>query len=98
MERRLPIIVVVRLAYSWGVSSDEEERTYTDNISPSGARIFSKRLWRRGDMIWVAPLHEEPVCANVIYCNRLPDERYCFGVKFEDGAVEWSIIQRYARP
>ena len=97
MERRLPIIVVVRLVYCWGVGSDAEERTYTDNISPTGARIFSKCLWRPGDMIWVAPVHEEPVCANVIYSQRLLDDRYSLGVRFEDGFVTWSIIQRYAR-
>jgi len=97
MERRLPIIVVVRLASCWGAGSDEEERTYTDNISPTRARIFSKRPWRLGNMIWVAPVHEEPVCANVIYSQRLLDDRYSLGVKFEDGPVTCSIIQRYAR-
>lgn len=98
MEARLPIIVVVRVAYCSGATSNEEEMTHSDNISPSGARIYSQRPCRAGDMIWVAPLHEEPVCANVIYCHSLPDDRYRFGVKFEDGPVEWPILQRYARP
>ena len=43
MERRLPIIVVVRLANCVPASVDGEEKTYTDNVSPRGARIFSKR-------------------------------------------------------
>lgn len=97
MERRLPIILVVRLAHVVAAEIDEEERTYTGNISPCGARVFSKRPWQPGVLIRIAPINEESVFGRVVYCQRLPDDRYCFGVKFEGGPVTWSIIQRYAR-
>jgi hypothetical protein len=49
MEKRLPIVVVVCLAQSKRVGVDGEERTYTDNISAHGARVYSVRLWQLGD-------------------------------------------------
>jgi len=49
MERRLPIIVVVHLTECPPAGTDGEEKTYTDNISSRGARIFSKHGWQPGD-------------------------------------------------
>jgi PilZ domain-containing protein len=96
MERRLPIMVVVRLTPCPPAGTDGEERTYTDNISRCGARIFSKHAWQPGDAVRVTPLNEDSVCGRVIYCHRLPDNRYGVGVKFQGSPVTWSIIQRYS--
>jgi hypothetical protein len=95
-ERRLPIIVVVRLAHceSAGIYG-EEERTYTDNISTRGARVFSKNLWHLGDVVRVTPLDGDSTCGKVIYCLRLPDDRYSIGVKFHSNYVKWAAVQRY---
>ena len=95
-ERRLPIIVVVRLAHceSAGIHG-EEERTYTDNISTRGARVFSKNLWQLGDAVRVTPLDGDSTCGKVVYCQRLPDDRYSIGVKFHGNYVKWSAVQRY---
>ena len=41
MERRLPVIVVVNLAYLERTDTDETEWTFTDNISGRGARVRS---------------------------------------------------------
>ncbi len=95
MERRLPIIVVVRLAKPESAGTDGQERTFTDNISPHGARIFSKLAWQSGDVVRVTPLNEEAACAKVVYCERLPDDRYSIGVKFQDRPIIWSTLQRY---
>ncbi len=97
MEARLPIIVVVRLTHCPAVGTDGEEKTYTDNISSRGARVFSKHAWRPGDDLRLTPLNENSVRAKVIYCHRLPDNRYGVGVKFQGRPVTWSIIQRYGR-
>jgi hypothetical protein len=96
MERRLPIIVVVRLAHCEPSSTDGEERTFTDNISPLGARIFSKRAWQLGESVRVTTLNQEAACAKVVYCQRLPDDRYAIGVKFQAHPVTWATLQRYA--
>jgi len=95
MERRLPIIVVVRLAHCAPAGADGQEKTFTDNISPRGARIFSKHAWQPGDALRVTPLNGYPACGKVVYCQRLPDDRYSIGVNFEDHPVTWSIIRRY---
>ena len=94
LERRLPIIVVVRLANSELAGSDGLEWTYTDNVSGHGARVFSKRLWRPGEEITITPFNEQTTQANVVYCQRLADGRCFIGVNFKDH-VAWSIVRRY---
>ena len=98
MEKRLPIIVGVRLANRVATETDGEERTYTDNISPGGARVFSQRSWQPGDVIRITALNEKPVWSRVIYCQRLGDDRFGLGVKFGSPPVMWSVLQRYGRP
>lgn len=94
-ERRLPIIVVVRLAAVERGGGDGEEKSYTDNISPHGARLFSNQFWRSGEEIRVIPNNEEALSGTVIYCHKLEDNRYGVGVKFQANTVAWSIIRRF---
>ena len=95
-ERRLPIIVVVRLAHCDPADMrGEEERTYTDNISTRGARVFSKSLWQLGAAVRVTPLEGDSACGKVVYCQRLPDDRYSIGVKFHGNYVKWAAMRRY---
>jgi hypothetical protein len=94
MERRLPIVVVVRLAREC-TAANGEERTYTDNISSRGARVYSIRPWQLGDTVQVTPRNEDPACGNVAYCQTLEDGRFVIGVKFQDPPVAWSAIGRY---
>lgn len=98
MERRLPVIVVVRLAYCEPVAIDGEERTFTDNISPHGARIFSKHAWQPGEVVRVIPLSQDAACGKVVYCERLPDDRYSIGVEFQDRPVAWSTLRSHDGP
>ena len=95
MERRLPIIVVLRLAPAQRAATDGEEKTYTDNISPHGARIFSKYAWQPDDVVRITPLNRDVACGKVVYCQRLPDSRYSIGVKFLDRPITWSTLQEY---
>ena len=69
--------------------------TYTDNISAHGARVFSKHPWQPGDEVMVTPVNDETTCGNVVYCQRLQDDRYGIGVKFRDRLVTWSAMRRY---
>ena len=94
-ERRLPIIVVVRLAQIEPADSDREERTYTDNISAQGARVFSRYSWQAGDKVVVTPVREETVSGKVVYCQTLSDGRYGIGVKFQGDPVKWAAIRRF---
>jgi hypothetical protein len=95
LERRLPIVVVVRLAQAERAGTEGEERTYTDNISSRGARVYSIRPWQPGDPVQVTPRNEGPALGKVVYCQMLPDNRYVIGVKFPDRQVTWSAVSRY---
>jgi PilZ domain len=95
MERRLPIIVVVRLAQAECASTNGEERTFTDNISSRGARVYSARRWQLGDAVQVTPRNEDRACGKVVYCETLEDGRFVIGVKFQDRPVTWSAMRRY---
>jgi hypothetical protein len=82
-ERRLPVIVVVRLAGPGQVSGESHERTYTDNISLHGVRVLSTRPWQPGQHAEIIPENEEfPMRGEVVYCKRLDNDRFCVGVKF----------------
>jgi hypothetical protein len=95
MERRLPIIVVVRVAQAENASANGEERTYTDNISPHGARLFSTRSWQPGEAVRIAPRDEAPAFGSVVYCQALADGRFIIGVNFRDRPITWSAMHRY---
>jgi len=95
LEKRLPIIIVVRLALTERAGTEKEERTYTDNISSLGARVYSIRSWQPGDAVQITPRNEGPALGKVVYCQMLPDDRYVIGVKFQDRQVAWSAVRRY---
>ncbi len=94
MERRLPIIVAIRLAPAQSVDNDGEEKTYTDNISVHGARIFSKQAWQPDDVVRITPLNRDAACGKVVYCQRMPDNRYSIGVKLQGLPVAWSTLHK----
>jgi len=95
IERRLPIIVVVRLAPVERAGAVAEEKTCTDNISAHGARLFSKHRWQPGDCITVTATNEEKASGKVVYCQWLADDRFSVGVTFQNDPVGWSVIRRY---
>jgi PilZ domain len=96
MEKRLPIIIVVRLSRVPHLSDNEDEKTYTDNVSPHGARVFSRRFWQRGEQAQVTPLKEEsPMRGEVVYCQRIDNDRFYVGLRFPECPVTWSALCRY---
>jgi hypothetical protein len=93
-ERRLPIIIVVRLSRVRDSHASEEE-TYTDNVSLHGARVVSGCSWRLGEQAHVARLRQEPpMRGEVVYCQSLDNNRFCIGFRFEE-PVTWSALSRY---
>lgn len=94
-EKRLPLMVAIRLEPLLGLGNDAQEKTYTDNISPRGARVISRHLWQTGEIAKIASLHEGSICGQVVYCEKLPDDRYAVGVHVLDRPIPWSIVQRF---
>jgi hypothetical protein len=95
VERRLPIIVVVNLAYLERADANETEWTFTDNISARGARVFSRRNWQPGEEITLTPFNEETAHGSIVYCEKIADRRYWIGVKLREHPTTWKIIGRY---
>jgi PilZ domain-containing protein len=95
-EKRLPIIMVVRLSRVRYLPTNEDERTYTDNVSAHGARVYSRCIWQHGEQAQVTPWEEEsPMRGEVVYCQRIDNDRFCVGLKFQERPVTWSALRRY---
>ena len=94
-ERRLPIIVVVRLT-PLEHTAEEDERTYTDNLSAHGLRVHSRRSWNPGEQVEIIPVKEEtPVRAEVVYCQQVDNRGFFVGFKFPESRLTWSIWRRF---
>jgi len=94
MERRLPIIVAVRLSRVQDLPPIEEV-TYTDNVSVYGVRVISSYSWRPGELAQIAPLQKEPsMQGEVVYCQSLGNKGFCVGFRFQE-RVMWSALSRY---
>jgi hypothetical protein len=88
IEKRLPTLIFVYLASK--KDRRARERTLTENVSPHGVRVISKRSWRPGEETLITPsTWEPPQVGRVIYCSPGAGSRYYLGVEFPDLAVKW---------
>lgn len=95
-EKRLPVIVVVRLSALMAQTGEVEEKTYTDNLSSQGVRVCSTHRWQPGDLIEVAPVDQEPpMQGEVVYCEKFGKARFFVGLKFHSGRANWRVLQRF---
>ena len=95
-EKRLPIMVVVRLSALLAPTGEVQEKTYTDNLSSQGVRVCSTHRWQPGDLIEVAPVDQgPPMQGEVVYCEKFDKARFFVGLKFHSGRAPWRILQRY---
>jgi hypothetical protein len=91
MEKRLPAVIPVYL----GSLEDPcaPERTLTENVSPHGARVISKRSWQPGEEPHVTPATGEfSQVGRVIYCLQRAGDCFCLGIEFSDRAVKWAEL------
>jgi hypothetical protein len=62
----------------------------TENVSPRGARIITKRARKAGDSCGLASLSGGfYVSARVVYCERLPNRNYCIGLELQESQQNW---------
>lgn len=64
----------------------------TENVSPHGARIITRRRW---------PLEERPRLASssgelgtparIVYCEPLTNGNYCIGLRFPSAITDWKF-------
>src|SRR5260370_19074782 len=88
LEKRLTMSVPVYLA-SLG-EPRARERKVTENVSPHGARVISKRSWRSGEEALIAPLTGEfPQVGTVVYSRRKNGGgSYCLAVELLTRSVK----------
>jgi hypothetical protein len=97
MEKRLPIAIVVRLTQLQDQPANGAELTCTDNVSAHGARVVSSRPWQPGEVAQVTSLKDEiTILGKVVYCQKLPDDRYLIGLNFHGHRVTWSAYRTYS--
>jgi hypothetical protein len=95
-ERRLPIVVAVRLQGLEPEDAEEHEKTYTDNLSAQGVRVQSRRPWHPGQRAEITPWNREiPVRAEVVYCQKVDKMRFWVGLKLPQGNISWAVLKRY---
>ncbi|HKW65142.1 MAG TPA: PilZ domain-containing protein [Candidatus Acidoferrum sp.] len=95
-ERRLPIMMEINLAPAGRATAERRERTFTDNISPHGLRVQSASSWQMGEQAEVTPMKGEiAMLGEVVYCQRVRDNRFFLGLKFRDKHIPWIILQRF---
>ena len=95
-ERRLPIMMEVKLVPIARANGEEAERTITDNISPHGVRVRTTCEWRLGEQAEIIPTKEgTPIRGEVVYCQKVGNHRFFVGIKFARSRVPWSILERF---
>src|SRR5207249_1547206 len=81
-----------------GIGSHRErhERTYTDNLSAHDARVRATCAWQLGEHAEITPVSgEATVRGEVVYCQRLDNDRFFVGVKIRESHIPWSILRRF---
>jgi hypothetical protein len=85
VETRLPLKVQVNL-----VSTHAPEVVLTENVSPRGARVVTKRRWQPGEHQWITPgsgkLHLQ---ARVVYCQPVSNDSFHIGLALQDSCANW---------
>jgi hypothetical protein len=92
-ERRLPMEVGVQI--SGHLKSPGIETTFTDDVSPRGARVLTSRRWKTDDHLRIFTLPKNfQATARVAYCHPLRGQGYVIGLELLEPAGSWVIPPR----
>src|SRR5271168_2901265 len=87
-EARIPMEVGVQIAGHATVPG--VEATFTENVSPRGARVLSARRWKQNDRLTIATLTGSfRALARVAYCQLVPQEGFAVGLEFLEPNGKW---------
>ena len=94
-EKRLPVMMEVRLLPADGANAERRERAVVENISALGARVYASSPWQLGESVEVTPAAgEAPLRAEVVYCQKQTNGKFVVGLKFRRSPVPWSILEK----
>jgi hypothetical protein len=89
LEKRIRLEVPVQISSLRDASATE--RATAENVCSLGVRILTRRAWELNERLWIKLLDGDlRTLARVVYCQRLPDERFGIGLQFQGQAVDWS--------
>lgn len=96
-DKRVPIIIVVRLLRLQDSSLEAEERTFTDNVSKHGACVISRYPWQPGDEVQVTSVKDgTAIRGRVVHCQKVNDHGgFRVGLDFQRESVPWSSYSRF---
>jgi len=87
-KKRVPMTVVVN------ISSLQEgpgvETTFTENVSPGGARVVTTRRWQPGERLrFTFSPGDFRSTARVVYCHPQRDAEFAIGLEFLEPVATW---------
>lgn len=89
-ETRIPMEVGVHITGNPALPGTET--TFTENVSPRGARILSTRKWKINDRLTLTTLTGSfRAIARVAYCQLVPDTGFAVGVEFIAPTGNWVV-------
>ena len=89
-EHRLESRIPTRVGLELSGPDELFEITFTENVSPHGARVLSKRRWSPNDSVLVKlPQEGCPSRARITYCQPLNGDEFATGLQFSVLVYDW---------
>lgn len=89
-EARIPMEVGVHI--SGHPVQPGTETTFTENVSPRGARVLSTRRWKPNDRLTISTLTGSfRSLARVAYCQLIPASGFAVGLEFLEPSGNWIV-------
>jgi hypothetical protein len=94
-ETRIPMEVGVQI--TGHPAQPGTESTFTENVSPRGARVLSMRRWNTNDRLTISTLTGAfRAIARVAYCHTLPESGFAVGLEFIEPTGRWVVAECHA--
>jgi hypothetical protein len=94
-ETRVPMEVGVQITGHPAMPGTET--TFTENVSPHGARVLSNRRWNTGDRLTISTLTGAfRAIARVAYCQTTPHSGFAIGLEFVKPSGNWVVAESCA--
>lgn len=92
-EKRVPMEVGVRITGHEALPGTET--TFTQNVSPRGARVLSTRPWKINDRMVISTMTGSfKSTARVAYCTVTAESNFAVGVEFIEANGRWVVDQQ----
>ena len=89
-EERIPLEVLVQIAGN--ADAPGVETTFTENVSPRGARVISLRRWHTNERLTLSRTAGQfRAVTRVTYCQPLRGEGFAIGLEILEPTGTWVI-------